>query len=220
MPRRPRNVFTKMIEREVHSGGYPRKARASIKWLLRKAREAKQRRIGTSKLRNMNEQVLLRKLKTPESLKSQIMLGHMFMFTYEPKGKDTLEYYDEFPLVFPIDDYSDGFLGINMHYLDPRDRARLMDGLYDTVSDENYDEKTKLKLTYEILKGVSKYSYFRPCIKRYLNSNVKSQFLKVESAEWDNVLFLPTERFKKANRRKVWDNSKKEITTNATKNIT
>ena len=214
MPR-PRNVFTKMIEREVHSGGYPIKARVARKWLLRKARAAKQRRVGTTKLRNINEQVLLRKLKTPKSLKSQIMLGHMYMFVYKPKGRDTLEYYDEFPLVFPIDDYSDGFLGINMHYLDPRNRALLMDGLYETVSDEKYDDDTKLKLTYEILKGASKYRYFQPCIKRYLSSQVTSRFIKIESADWDNVLFLPTERFKKANRRKVWGDSKKEVITHA-----
>ena len=59
MPR-PRNVFTKMIEREVHSGGYPIKARVARKWLLRKARAAKQRRVGTTKLRNIN----YKKLKT------------------------------------------------------------------------------------------------------------------------------------------------------------
>ena len=210
MPK-PRNVFTKMIEREVHAGGYPRKARASRKWLLRKARETKQRRVGTSKLRNINEQILLRKLKTPKSIKNRVMMGQMFMFTYEPKGKDTLKYYDQFPLVFPIDYFKDGFLAINMHYLDPRDRAILMDGLYETVSNERYDETTRLKITYNIMEGISKYRHFRPCIKRYLTAHIKSRFLKIESSEWDNALFLPTERFEKANRRKVWTDSKQEV---------
>lgn len=64
------NVFTRMLDREVHRGGYPRKARVAKKWLLRKAREAKQRRIGTSKLRNINEQVLT-KTKETRNLKKQ-----------------------------------------------------------------------------------------------------------------------------------------------------
>ena len=83
------------------------------------------------------------------------------------------------------------------------------------MSDENYDEGTKLRLTYELLTGTSKYRYFRPCIKRYLTPHIKSRFIEIEAEEWDNVLFLPTERFEKANRRKVWDNSKKEVNKNA-----
>ena len=207
----PMNVFTKMLDREVHQGGFPRKARVAKKWLLRKARDAKQRRVGTSKLRNINKTVLAKKLKKPGTLKSKIMLGNMYLFVYDPKTKDSLEYYDSFPLVIPIDDYADGFLGINLHYLEPRQRALLMDGLYDTINNQNYDEKTKLKLTYEILSGASKYRYFRPCIKRYLTSHVKSRFIKIESSEWDNILFLPLERFEKANRRKVWNDSKQEV---------
>jgi len=210
---KPRNVFTRMLSREAYSKEAP--GRPAKKWLLKKARQAKYRRIGTSKFRNANEQQLIRKLGNPESLKSKIMIGGMYMFMYEPKTKDKLEFYDTFPLVLPIKDYSDGFLGINMHYLDPRNRALLMDGLYETISDENYDSQTRLRVTYELLSGTSKHRYFRPCIKRYLLPHVKSRFIEIEISEWDNVLFLPTERFEKANRRKVWDNSKKEVIANA-----
>ena len=113
--------------------------------------------------------------------------------------------------MIPIEDYSDGFLGLNLHYLDPRNRALLMDGLYDAVSDEEYDEKTRLKLTYEVLAGASKYRYFRPCVKRYLTSHVRSRYLKIESSEWDNIIFLPLERFEKANRKQVWADSKQKV---------
>ena len=57
-------------------------------------------------------------------------IGQMFMFFYDPKNKQTLPYYDRFPLVFPIELYSDGFLGINLHYLPQKYRANLMDALY------------------------------------------------------------------------------------------
>ena len=44
-------------------------------------------------------------------------IGKLNMFFYDPKFKKTLPYYDTFPLVLPLEAYSDGFLGINFHYL-------------------------------------------------------------------------------------------------------
>ena len=43
--------------------------------------------------------------------------GTLNMFVYGPKFKKKLPYYDTFPLVLPIETYSDGFLGLNFHYL-------------------------------------------------------------------------------------------------------
>ena len=45
------------------------------------------------------------------------MLGRMYMFYYDPKHKKTLKTYDRFPLIFPIKKESDGFIGMNFHYL-------------------------------------------------------------------------------------------------------
>ena len=44
--------------------------------------------------------------------------GRLNMFTYSPKHRKKLPYYDTFPLVLPIEQYPDGFLGINFHYID------------------------------------------------------------------------------------------------------
>ena len=41
--------------------------------------------------------------------------GLLNMFFYDPKGRNTLPYYDTFPLVLPLEEYPDGFLGINFH---------------------------------------------------------------------------------------------------------
>ena len=45
------------------------------------------------------------------------------------KLKNKLPYYDRFPLTLPIEQYSDGFLGINLHYLSILMRIRLLDRL-------------------------------------------------------------------------------------------
>ena len=49
--------------------------------------------------------------------KNSPFFGKLNMFFYNPKLKKELPYYDTFPLVLPIERYSDGFLGINFHYL-------------------------------------------------------------------------------------------------------
>ena len=54
-----------------------------------------------------------------ESRRSTVRVGQMFLFAYDAKHKDTLPYYDRYPLIFPFKKVNDGFLGINMHYLPP-----------------------------------------------------------------------------------------------------
>lgn len=143
--------------------------------------------------------------------KQKPIVGKMFMYRYDPKHKATLPYYDTFPVIFPIEFYKDGWLGINLHYLPPVYRARLMDALYDTLNNTRYNSRTKMMLSYGILKNASKFRYFRPCIKRYLTSHVKSQLVEIDVKEWDYVAFLPLARFKKTQQRSVWDDSINKI---------
>lgn len=139
-------------------------------------------------------------------------MGRMLMYRYDPKHKLTLPYYDKFPLIFPIEKYKDGFLGINMHYLPPIFRARLMDALYDTLNNQKYDDTTKMKISYQILKNASKFRYFQPTIHRYLTSHIRSPLVEIDIKEWDYVLMLPLAKFAKMNQRAVWDESVKMIT--------
>lgn len=135
-------------------------------------------------------------------------IGSMVMFFYDPKHKETLPYYDTFPLIFIVDMTSDGFVGINLHYLPPLLRAKLMDALYSTTSDKKYNESTKLGISYRLLSSASRYKYFKPCYKRYLWSHVRSSFLFVYPRMWDAALMLPTARFQKATTATVWKESK------------
>jgi hypothetical protein len=145
--------------------------------------------------RNMPATAVMR--DNPQYLKTSIRPGYMYLYMYNPKHKDTLPFYDRFPLVFPFKAVEGGFMGINLHYLPPILRARLMDALYDKVSNKKYDETTRLRISYEILNGASRYRYFRPCIKRYLYSHLQTKFLLIPANEWDYALFIPFERFEK-----------------------
>lgn len=138
-------------------------------------------------------------------------IGRMYMFFYDPKHKATLPYYDRFPLIFIMEKYKDGFLGMNLHYLPPIFRARLMDRLYAIERNDALRDSKKLKMSYGLLNSIAKYKYFTPTVKRYLYSNVRSRFLYIPYEEWDIALMLPTERFKKSKKQTVWNESKKAI---------
>lgn len=140
-----------------------------------------------------------------------LRIGKMYAFVYDPKTKKKLPYYDRLPLVIPIEMYNDGFLGINLHYLDPRTRAILLDKLMVLANRTDLTVGTKLKVTYSILNSTTKYKEFRPTVKRYLQSHVRSSYIRFHAQEWYRAIFLPFERFSKASKRTVWADSKRKI---------
>ena len=150
-------------------------------------------------------------MRSGEALTTQLVVGKMYMFRYDPKTKDDLPYYDRFPLIFPFRKTQDGFIGINLHYLPYVLRARLMDLLYNYVSNPQLTDATRLKISYQILSSASTNKYIKPCIKRYLNSHLKSKFINVVPVEWDIALFLPVENFMKASKQQVWKDSRRMI---------
>lgn len=152
-----------------------------------------------------------RLLSDKERLRKRIQTGRMYFFRYDPKGKDVLPYYDTFPLVFPIETFTGGFLGINFHYLPLTIRARLMDALTDLQNNDELDETTRLILSYKILNSAIKFKSFKPALKRYLNKNVKSSFLRIEAHEWEVAIFLPVEKFRKASKNEVWQDTRKKL---------
>jgi len=125
---------------------------------------------------------------------SKPTFGILNMFVYDPKLKDKLPYYDTFPLVLPIEEYKNGFLGINLHYLSMPMRIRLLDRLMDYSNNDKFDKTTKLRTNYSNLKKVD---LIKPCLKRYLAGNVKTKFRKVEADEFIVATLLPVQRFKK-----------------------
>lgn len=146
-----------------------------------------------------------------DRLVSQLTVGRMYMFAYDPKTKDDLPYYDKFPLIFPFRRVQGGFYGINMHYLPHMLRARLMDNLYTLANNTNKDDTTKLRLSYQLLDSAAKFRYFKPCVKHYLNSQVKSRFLWIPANQWETALFLPLERFTGATKQQVWRDSRRMV---------
>ena len=150
-------------------------------------------------------------MKDRERLKDKSFIGKMYFFFYDPKTKDSLPYYDRFPLVIPIERYSDGFLGLNLHYIHPKQRMILLDKLSSFATNKNFDKSTKLRLSYAVLASASKIFEAQPCIKRYLYSHVGSRFLEITADEWDIAALLPTSSFVGATENKVYADSRKKF---------
>jgi hypothetical protein len=159
------------------------KEKESVDWFIGKARTAAGYR------RNIVDNV--------EHSRSVTAIGRMYFFFYDPKHKKTLPIYDRFPLVFPIERYGDGFLGLNLHYLDQGNRAGLLNRLSDYKNNKKYDETTKLRLSYDLLASTKVMRLAQPCIKRYLFGHVRSQFTEIPAGEWEKAIALPVELFVK-----------------------
>ena len=147
----------------------------------------------------------------PEQIVTKIIPGHLYLFMYDPKLKKTLPYYDRFPLVFPYAKTPDGFIGLNMHYLPYGLRIRLLDSLLTFKTNNRMDETTRLKYSWQLIDGISRFKAAQPCIKQYLGGHVKTQFRKVNSADWATAMLLPVERFVGATKQQIWAESQKII---------
>ena len=191
------NLFQRLSQQAFRAGITPR-TKESRAWFQKKA----------SNLRSINREKLMQE-KELRSGRKQI-IGSMQMFMYDPKLKDELPYYDAFPLVIVVDSATGGFYGLNIHYLPPILRAKFLDALMGIVGSDVSD-RTKFELSYEMLKKSSKLRYFKPCFKHYLNEHVKSRFSEVPAPEWEIATFLPTADFRKANRSKVYYDSRQMV---------
>lgn len=140
-------------------------------------------------------------------MRDTTIIGRMYFYYYDPKTKDSLPYYDKFPLVIPIEQYRDGFLGLNLHYIHPKQRIILLDKLSEYTNNSAYDATTKLRLSYDLLKRAGTVYQATPCIKKYLFKNVESRFLEITADEWDIAALLPLENFKKASPSRVYAES-------------
>ena len=185
------------IKEELAESGYESRTGEARDWLKAKVKDLSPNRTAL--------------MKDRENLKDKSMLGRMYFYFYDPKMKDMLPYYDRFPLVIPIERYQDGFLGLNLHYISPKQRVILLDKLSNFLNNHRYDETTRLRLSYDHLKNASTIYEGLPCIKKYLYKQVKSRFLEITADEWDIAALIPYEYFDGATKNKVWTDSRKKF---------
>lgn len=153
---------------------------------------------------------------------SRLMPGKMYFYGYRPRGEATLPFYDRFPLTLVLQRETDGFLGLNFHYLHPIDRANFFNNLARFINDPKFDENpdARIAVTYGSMKsaktiGASKkgkaLGFYKPSIKRYYYSNIVTKVTEVPPIYWKFMLFLPIDRFANIVREEVWKQSRRML---------
>jgi hypothetical protein len=196
------SILTKLTKQRTQAE-YAMLSRESFTWLKRKIMQIRQpQAIGKTIKGETNR----------STIATKFLKGGLYFFFYGPKGKDNLPYYDVFPLVLILQREADGFLGLNLHYLPIKQRIMILSKLvaYGGIYDEN-DELKRIRITYDILQSTKRFKEFRPCLKKYLYTNIRSKLLAVQPDEWDVAVMLPAHQFKKEKAPTVWAESMEQI---------
>jgi len=137
----------------------------------------------------------------------KVVYGKMFFFEYDAKYKDTLPYWDRFPLTVFFDFQPPHMIGLNLHYLNPYQRAMLMDKLNQYRNQKENDSNTFLRLNWKQLARIPE---VKPAVKKYIINRVKMA-VQVPADEWDIAIFMPVARFQNASEKEVLRDSKRMI---------
>ena len=143
---------------------------------------------------------------------SRPSFGRMNFFMYSPKYKDNrnvLPYYDRFPLIMPVEplqEYRDGFMGLNFHYLSIPMRLKLLNVISEYANNDNMDDTTRIRLTWNRIK---RNPMVRPTIKRYLYDHVQTPFRRIDADEMMVAVLLPVQQFVRATENKVYADSRR-----------
>jgi len=134
---------------------------------------------------------------TRDHQSTKILPGTLVFFSYDPKYKEKLPYYDMFPLSFIIGIDKGHMTGINFHYLAIPVRIKLYDMMYKIASMTHLPTQQVLALNWKLLSNISKFPMVVPAIKKYRFDHIRSRFIKIDIEDWKTAIMLENAQFKK-----------------------
>ena len=134
-------------------------------------------------------------LSNPSRRATNLMPGRMYMYLYDAKYAETLPYFDQFPLCIPFHRDSETFMGLNLHYLNYKMRFILLKNLLDFATDKKLTEKSRMVMSWDLIKGASKYTPAKAAVHKYRFDHVQSQYLEIPPEQWFMALLMPVEKF-------------------------
>jgi len=189
------------LAEEKKSAGHKTMSKDAVAWLQKQINEIK---------RPSAIPITIKGEVSRQKQPGQLRIGMMYCYYYDPKTKDELPYWDRFPMVLVLEKYNDGFLGLNIHYLPVKYRVAFLQKLMKYAQLTPDADIKRMRISYDILTASKRYAEFRPCLKRYLYSHMRSRILMIEPSEWDVATMLPIQQFRGAKPQKVWQDSVKE----------
>lgn len=129
--------------------------------------------------------------------------GKLYAYMYDAKHKDTLPFWDKFPLIVYLGMGTQGtsrlMYGLNLHYIPPKARQQFLEDLLKQyASTPVISNSTKLKIDWSKVKG---FKGADKMIKAYLPGHIKGALIEIKPADWANVVLLPLQSFQSQGKR-------------------
>jgi hypothetical protein len=132
------------------------------------------------------------------------IVGKLFYFHYEAEtaGDKERGVFDEFPMVFIFNSTKSKegkqvLWGLNLHYATPAERAILYMKLLKLKNTKGWTEKTKLRVSWALIKQVAAHPVYTKCVHAYRVDRMKSRMIEIEPYDWEVAVFLQLQRWKK-----------------------
>jgi hypothetical protein len=138
--------------------------------------------------------------------------GQVLVFKYKPSSKT--KFYDRYPLVIVLEITGSHIIGLNLHYVPPNDRIKLvllMNSLLFNQKETNL-QKTRVKI-FSLLNKKIFAKYTGTAINRYNIKNIVGKPKLTTPEEWSYLAFLPV--FKGISPAKLYTEIRTEVNKNA-----
>lgn len=142
-------------------------------------------------------------LSNSSNRNQKIEYGHMYFFRYDAKTKETMDYWDEYPLIIPFGVKGNLMYALNLHYIPPRIRAGVID-----MFRQKDGTLVPLESTIKILADDP---IFKPAIHSYYPNLIVSDIQLIEPDDWENIIFLPLANFRSDKKSGKVDSSVQQV---------
>lgn len=120
-------------------------------------------------------------------LSSKPVAGRMYIFEYTPKlNYKQLPLYDRFPLIIALEVSNSRVLGLNLHYLPRKTRAKFFEQVLKSGVSTNIRKNSRININISVPKVL---------YKSYLPKGITSDLIEIDPTEWSTAVNLPTAQF-------------------------
>tara|TARA_B110000495_G_scaffold112979_1_gene97784 strand:- start:150 stop:1196 length:1047 start_codon:yes stop_codon:yes gene_type:complete len=144
--------------------------------------------------------------------RSNFLLGRMYFYQYIPEIPNNT--FDMYPLIFILQKNEKWFEGINFHFMNPKQRAILLEHMFDYLNKQDYTLNTRILFNSfnKVLSGNRKFKYGKYCYRKYSFDSIRSKVIEVHPLDWEIAMSVPTEKFYSLKKRRlpdkvVWKNT-------------
>lgn len=155
----------------------------AVQWFKDSIRGLKQNQLG-------KQQDYLSIIKDNKRNVRNTLRGQVLLFQYRPKHKP--KFYDRFPLIIVLDFKGRNLLGLNLHYVPPIDRLRLLALMNTLIFSKNEPnlQKTRIRVLSLLNKQIFA-KYLGTAVNYYTVESIVGKPKITTPEEWTHFAFLP-----------------------------